>query len=64
MTPEQMWWYMDQLKRKRAHLETDHERVERLLQRPNIDRQERNRLKMELDHISIQLAKVKRGLLY
>lgn len=58
------WWYLDQLKRKQASLEMDYDRVERLLQRPGIDRQTYNRLKMELDSISIRLAKVKRGLLY
>lgn len=63
MTPE-TWWYLDQLKRKQAHLEMDIERLEGLLKRPNLDRQTKNRLKLELDCVEIRLAKVKRGLLY
>lgn len=63
MTPE-TWWYLDQLKRKRAHLESDINRLERLLQRPKLDRQTQHRLKLELDCVKIRLAKVKRGQLY
>lgn len=58
------WWYLDQLKRKQAILETDCERVERLLERPHLDRQTHNRLKRELEDIEIQLAKAKRGMLF
>lgn len=66
MTPEQMWWYTDQLKRKTASYESDLERVDALLRRPDIvrDAQATNRLKRERDDIKIHLNKLKRGLLY
>lgn len=57
------WWYMDQLKRKRAQLEGDHQRVSNLLTRPH-DRQTELRLKRELEDIEIRLGKIRRGLLY
>ena len=57
MTPAQQWWYMRELKRKTSFLESDMERVDRLLQRPDIQRDTRNRLKLERDHIAIRLAK-------
>lgn len=63
MTP-QTWWYMQQLKRKQAALESDRDRVEALLKRPSIDRNARNRLKLELDCINIRLTKIRRGILY
>ena len=63
MNPAQ-WFYLQELKRKTSRLETDLERVDRLLQRPKLDRQTHNRLKLERDCIAIRLTKVRRGLLY
>jgi hypothetical protein len=59
-----MWWYQRELAHKTAHHEADRDRLQELLARPKIDRQTRNRLKLELDCVEIRLTKLKRGLLY
>lgn len=66
MTPEQAWWYTHELKRKTASYESDLERVDALLRRPDIvrDAQTTNRLRREREDIQIHLNKLKRGLLY
>jgi hypothetical protein len=63
MTNAQMWWYMDELKRKRLHLESDRDRVKHWLNRAQ-DEPTKKRLTLELEDIEIQLAKVRRGLLH
>ena len=63
MTNAQMWWYMDELKRKRLHLESDRDRVKHWLNRAQ-DEPIKKRLTRELEDIDIQLAKVQRGLLH
>ena len=64
MTNAQMWWYnMDELKRKRLHLESDQDRVKHWLNRAQ-DESTKRRLTRELEDIEIQLAKVRRGLLH
>lgn len=57
------WWYLDQLKRKRLQFESDQQRVEQLLARAQ-DEPTKRRLQRELEHIEIQLTKIKRGQLY
>ena len=63
MTNAQMWWYMDELKRKRLRLESDRDRVKHWLNRAQ-DEPIKKRLTRELEDIDIQLAKVQRGLLH
>lgn len=63
MNAAQMF-YLQELKRKTSVLETDIERVDRLLARPKNDRQTHHRLKLERDTLAIRLTKLKRGLLY
>jgi hypothetical protein len=63
VSPEQQWWYLDQLKRKRAHLECDQMRVKHLLERAT-DERTRLRLNQELRTIEVQLTKVSRGVLF
>jgi len=63
MTNAQMWWYMDELKRKRLRLESDRDRVKHRLNRAQ-DEPIKKRLTRELEDIDIQLAKVQRGLLH
>ena len=63
MTNAQMWWYMDELERKRLRLESDQERVKHWLNRAQNEPTKR-RFTRELEDIEIELAKVQRGLLY
>lgn len=59
MTPQQ-WWILDQLKRKRAHYESDQRRARLLLERAP-DEPTRRRLQRELEFIEANLAKLDRG---
>jgi hypothetical protein len=63
MTNAQMWWYVDELKRKQLRLESDQDRVKHSLNRAQ-DEPTKRRLTRELEDIEIHLAKVQRGLLY
>ena len=58
-----LWWYMDELKRKRLRLESGEDRVKHWLNRAP-DEPTKKRLTRELEDIEIQLAKVRRGLLH
>lgn len=62
MTPE-MWWYMEELKRKSRSLESDRERVQYWLERAR-DEPTKRRLTRELEDLDHRLNKLKRGLLF
>jgi hypothetical protein len=59
MTNAQLWWCMDELRRKRLRLESDEDRVKHWLNRAQ-DEPTKKRLRRELESIEIQLAKVRR----
>ena len=63
MNTAQMWWYMEELKRKTRSLESDRERVAYWLERGQ-DEPTKRRLKRELEDIGHRLGKLKRGLLF